>query len=277
MNKVGVSSREASMCLTKRFLSALAAVVPIVMVAATNATPAGAVFELTTKACSGGVNLNFCYENESKEATLFEFRGEEEYEFLPPAQKVVFSSTVGGSEFTMSCNSIQALHRDAKEQLVADGLILQPEPLTKDYTASVVFKFTGCKLTGALETKCEVAEEQLTANLGGTGEESNAEFILYKPVVPNVVLKISVKNHGETKCPATVVGERSATGEILCFIVEPIADKFEHLTICDPAKGGQTGKLFFASSENAATLLFEVDVFMLGIKEADPWSVHADA
>jgi hypothetical protein len=87
--------------------------------------------------------------------------------------------------------------------------------------------------------------------------------------------------NGAEKCPATIIGARDVTGEILCFVdansTEALTDKEEHELICDPARGeSQKGKLFFASSENGATLLAEAEIFLLGIG-TDLWSISNEA
>jgi hypothetical protein len=74
---------------------------------------------------------------------------------------------------------------------------------------------------------------------------------------------------------------RNVKGEISCFIgkeeKEVLKDLVTHDLICDPERGGQAGKFLFANSENPATLLAEVEIFLAGIKEADPWDICNEA
>jgi hypothetical protein len=231
---------------------------------------ASAEFTLTTKACSGGTSINLCYENAAKEK--LEFSGTEEFELLAgEAQDIEFLSALGGLNIEITCEHAQVTHEGK-----ADGLILQPEPLVKNTTLEYVLTFKGCKLNGTAGEKCEIPAEEPTFPLVGETEEGSDEFLLNKPKTPGKFITIKFKNKGEVKCPVTIAGERSVTGEVLCFVREPLSAKSEHLLECIPTEG-QAGKLFFASSENAATFLIDTNVFLLGIKETDPWLISNEA
>lgn len=258
-----------------RLISVVAALAALVVCGiATSAASAAPPFVLTEKECKGGTNINFCYEKE-KTGKLFVFSGEEEFELLnePETSDIVLTSQLGGLAVVIDCKAADAEHGGGK----VDGLILQPKPLEADATLEFEILFLGCELTGALGEKCKVPAEKVTSALVGTTEEKSDEFVLIKSIEKEKIIPPFIKIPFEEKkgCPATVKGEHSVTGEVLCFINEPLVDAEEHLFICDPEKGGQKGKLFFASSENEATFLIDDNIFLLGV--TDLWSVSNEA
>jgi hypothetical protein len=252
-----------------RLTSVIAALAALVVCGiATSAASAAPPFVLTEKECKGGTSINFCYEKE-KTGKLFVFSGEEEFELLhePETSDIVLSSNLG-LPVIIDCKLADAQHGGGKE----DGLILQPKPLEADATLEFEILFLECELLGELGAKCKVPVEKVTKALVGNTEEKSDEFVLFKPKVGTIFIEIPFE--GAT-CPATVKGTHNVTGEVLCFINEPLVDAEEHLLICDPEKGGQAGKLFFASAENAATFLIDNNIFLLGT--TDLWSVSNEA
>jgi hypothetical protein len=244
------------------------------------ASAASATFELTKLPCEKGKNINLCYGATEKATELFLFKGTEEFELLhePLTSEIKFTSTLGGEKVEISCVLIDAQHGAGLE----DGLILQPKPLEADTTLQFSLLFLECKLIGTLGAKCEIPAEELSLPLVGVTEEANAEFLLFKAesAENKNLIEIKFKNKGEVKCPATIAGGHVVTGEILCFWETEqliLNDQEEHLLICDPERGGQAGKLFFASSTNPATFLVLDNVFLLGIGKEDPWSVNNEA
>jgi len=255
------------------FVSVLAAFAALV-ISGFAASSASATFELTTKLCSGGTNINLCYE-EAKTKELFEFKGTEEFELLhEETSDIVLTSTFNGEKVVIDCGLADAEHT-VEGKLVEDGLILQPEPLVKNTTLLFHLLFLECVLTGVLGEKCKIPAEKSTTELVGETEEKSDEFIVFKPESGTIFIEIPFEE--KAKCPATIKGNHNVTGEVLCFILEPLVDKVEHLLECNPEKGGQEGKLFFAASTNPATFLIDDNVFLLGIKEEDPWSISNEA
>jgi hypothetical protein len=265
-------------------LVSVLAMLAALVVCGVAASGASAVeWELTEKACNEGKNVNFCYEKE-KTGKLFEFKGTGEFEVLTllVGQVILLESELGGSKIEISCKAVAAEH-GAK---LPDGLILQPEPLVKDTTFEFGLVFKECVLEGAIGKKCKVPVEKATNTIIGefdllaTNTPDDNE-VLFKPKTPPIFIEIPFENNSPEKCPATIVGTRNVTGEILCFIdkteAEALEDLEEHELICDPAKGeSQNGKLFLGGSENKATLLAEADIFILNIG-ADLWSISNEA
>jgi hypothetical protein len=254
------------------------------------ASGASAEFKLTEKECKGGEVVNFCYEKE-KTGKLFEFEGTEEFELLAllGTQHILFESKLGGETIHIVCKAVDAEHtkeiKEEKEILAPDGLILQPKPLVENALLEFHLNFLECVLEGAIGKKCAVAVSEVTVPLVGDFDElvgSKPPFaddeILFKPVKGTTIIGIPFKNNGAEKCPATIIGTRNVTGEILCFVdakeSEALEDLEEHELICDPERGGQAGKLFLASSENPATLLAEVEIALLTV---DLWSISNEA
>jgi hypothetical protein len=253
-----------------RLTSAIAALAALIVCGiATSAASAAPPFVLTEKECKGGTSINFCYEKE-KTGKLFVFSGEEEFELLhePLTSEIVFKAKLGGEAVEIGCLLADAQHGGGKE----DGLILQPKPLEADFTVEFELLFLECTLKGKLGEKCKVPVERVTRKLVGNTEEKSDEFGLFKPKEGAIFIEIPFE--GE-KCPVTIKGNRNVTGELLCFLNEPLVDAEEHLGICNPEKGGQAGKLFFGSSENEATFLIDDNVFLLGT--TDLWSVSNEA
>jgi hypothetical protein len=251
-------------------MSVIAALAALVVCGiATSTASAAPPFVLTEKECKGGTNINFCYEKE-KTGKLFVFSGEEEFELLhePETSEIVLSSNLG-LPVIIDCKLADAQHGGGKE----DGLILQPKPLEADATLEFEILFLECELLGELGEKCKIPAEKVTKNLVGVTEEKSDEFVLFKAKEGSIFIEIPFEE--KKGCPATVKGNHNVTGELLCFINEPLVDAEEHLLICDPAKGGQKGKLFFASAENEATFLIDDNIFLLGT--TDLWSVSNEA
>jgi hypothetical protein len=258
------------------FLAMLAALI-VCGIAASGAS--ALEWELTAKLCAGGTNVNFCYEKTATE--LAEFKGTGEFEILPllGTQHILFEANLGGTVIHKVCGAVDAEHSE-KEVLVPDGLVLQQKPLEASAVLEFHLRLLECKLEGTIGKKCKIPSELVTVPLTATFDGSSDSELTVKPVAGTIILSFPFENNGAEKCPATLVGTKNVVGEVLCFIdkeaKEALEDLEEHELICDPAKGGQEGKLFFATSENPLTLLAEVDIFILNVG-TDLWSISNEA
>jgi hypothetical protein len=248
-------------------------------------------WELTEKACSGGTNVNFCYEKE-KTGKLFEFKGTGEFEFLAllEEQHILFESVLGDAAIHIVCKAVAAEHttevKEGKEVLGPDGLILQPKPLLENTLFEFHLNLLECKLEGSIGERCKIPVNEVTKSIIGVFDELPAgskppfadDEILFKPKEGKVFIEFKFENNNFKNCP--FAGVRPITGEVLCFIdkeeQEALEDLEEHELICDPARGGQAGKLFFVGPENPITLLLELEMFLLGIG-ADLWNISNEA
>jgi hypothetical protein len=271
-------------------LASVLAIFTALIVCGIAASGASAEFKLTEAKCEGGANAALCYEKE-KTGKLFEFEGTEEFEILPllGEQHILFETKIGTEPIHIVCKAVDAEHtkeiKEEKEILAPDGLIVQPKPLGANTTLEFHLNFLECKLEGAINKKCEIPPSEPTSPLVGTPDELETkkpddDEITFKPAkVGAPFIEINFKNVGAEKCPATIIGKHRVNGEVLCFVDKEeklaLEDLEEHELICDPERGGQVGKLFFAAGgENPATLLSELEIALL---TTDLWNISNEA
>ncbi len=195
--------------------------------------------KLSSETCTGGKNLDFCWESKEKGTELKEIVGEEE--FLLVSSKMKLTSVLGGEKIEIECTGTTAL----------EPLILQPEPLAKNGEVNVALEFTGCALLGVLGEKCKVPTARSTTTLVGSPKAITE--ISFKPKTGTIIMEIPFEE--KAKCPATVKGTRLLTGTQVAKWPESIKEDLAvHLL--------EFGKSELLLGESEATLEASYEVSM---------------
>jgi hypothetical protein len=181
-----------------------ALVVSVGLVGAASAS--AVVFTRSTAACTGGINVALCGEDETTKAK-FELEGDQ-------------STTESGGAVILTGLTVpqQVI---VCEKATGSGTIMQKEPLAagKKTTMQGILKYEGCKLSGEPAKKCVVNVNNETKELLGTLE--NEKELKLVPKAGTVFLEITYTNNGAEKCPATFLGSHTVTGSQVVEIVNP--------------------------------------------------------
>lgn len=223
------------------------------------ASAASATFTLVKEGkkeeCVSGLPA-ICYEETAK---LFEYFGEEEVTgTIVAGTESLLSAKFGALEIHITCTAIS----------LPGGTFVQKEPLKVAASVKGKVQFTGCALLAPTNVKCKVPATLETKEILGTVlDEDPTSLIEFVPTTqPFIIIKI--ENNGTEVCPATIRGEKEATGDVECEVATPSEAATSHNVHCLVTEAEEL--LLFGEQPAHFELLFTVKLKNLA---TDKWDL----
>jgi hypothetical protein len=175
----------------------------LLAIAGTAASSASAeTFTLTATKCTGGIFINYCYENTAKEK--LELTGNQTIGIAllrETTWHLILPFRFGGA---ILCRTVIAV----------ESKVAQTAPLSEDQKLKrTLLRFSECKFDAEIEIEKECKVSAEFESLPLVGSPTSGTELVIKPETGTTIMEFTIENNGAEKCPATIKGKHALTGE----------------------------------------------------------------
>lgn len=189
--------------VVRRILPAGTLLTVLLAVSAVGGSEASAALVLTTLACSGGVEIQFCWSKEplaecGELDALCELQGEGPVVLLGATHGLLHVPSI---PVDMHCKKV-----------TGKGTIKQPDPLGENTRIEMKETFEECLLEGSntVAERCEVPATIVSQQL--LAQPVSGTVLKVTPETGTVIMEIAFTSKAGKTCPSTVIGTRKVTG-----------------------------------------------------------------